>query len=133
MGVPEFAITASHPRDLEWTGETHDRRASRWQGILRDSALADWVAAFSPTHLYLGSELCEQLLPSRGTAQAGIDCAPLHPKSRFRTSADCFNVRAAESGESHADTMATPALPAADFMALSCVASGRLRRSARSR
>lgn len=75
MGVPEFAITASHPRDLEWTGETRDRRASRWQEILRDSALADWLAAFSPTHLYLGSELCEQLLPSRRTAQAGIDCA----------------------------------------------------------
>lgn len=43
------------------------------------------------------------------------------------------NVRADESGESQADAMATPALPAADFMALSWVASGRLRRSARSR
>ncbi|HEY0941780.1 MAG TPA: hypothetical protein VGE08_16890 [Steroidobacter sp.] len=73
--MTELAITALRPRDLEWTAETRDRRASRWRKILGDSPLADWLAGFSPTHLYVGSELCEELLPSRRTVRTAIDCA----------------------------------------------------------
>jgi hypothetical protein len=60
---------------LEWARATRDRREIRWQSILGDSSLAAWLADVLPTHLYLGSELCEELLPSRRSVRAGVDRA----------------------------------------------------------
>lgn len=58
----ELAVSMVNPMSLAKVGNPSTRHAY-WQAALGDTELASWLANFTPTHLYVGSEFCEHLLP----------------------------------------------------------------------
>lgn len=63
--MTELAVSFVRPRRLRWLDASPERRLEQWTSLLEDTNLAAWLAPLAPTHLYLGSELCEHLLPER--------------------------------------------------------------------
>jgi len=61
--MTELAVSFVRPRHLDWLDAAPDRRRAQWTRLLGDEDVAAWLAPLAPTHLYLGSELCEHLLP----------------------------------------------------------------------
>ncbi|MFO1377747.1 MAG: hypothetical protein U1F14_12185 [Steroidobacteraceae bacterium] len=61
--MTELAVSFVRPRRLGWLNAPPEQRLEHWTGLLDDADLAAWLAPLAPTHLYLGSELCEHLLP----------------------------------------------------------------------
>ncbi len=47
-------------------------REAYWREKHGDPYLAEWLARFTPTHLYLGSEFCEHLVPSPRALETGL-------------------------------------------------------------
>lgn len=72
MTIAELAITAVNPPPLGWVRADASTRMRHWLDIVEDAPLAHWLARFEPTHLYLGSEFCEHLLPSAHTLRRGL-------------------------------------------------------------
>jgi len=72
MATMELAVSLVRPASLARIGTTRSARGAYWQALHRDPGLASWLSDFAPTHLYLGSEFCEQLLPSVHTLKAGL-------------------------------------------------------------
>jgi hypothetical protein len=60
----ELAVSALRPAPMEWASGPAGVREAHWLRTLDDPDLARWLAGLRPTHLYIGSELCEHLLPS---------------------------------------------------------------------
>ncbi|MGL1834700.1 hypothetical protein ACKVEX_13980 [Rhodocyclaceae bacterium SMB388] len=87
MTITELAISAVTPPTLGWAHADASTRMRHWFDIVEDAPLAHWLARFELTHLYLGSEFCEHLLPSAHTlrrglaraAEAGLQLALLTP------------------------------------------------------
>jgi hypothetical protein len=73
--LPEVAVSVVQLKGLGCFAESPELRADRWRGFLANAALAYRLAALPPTHLYLGSEFCEHLLPSTETLRAALDLA----------------------------------------------------------
>ncbi|WP_418647999.1 hypothetical protein ACNQFN_03745 [Thauera butanivorans] len=70
-GSLELAVSMVNPMPLSGAGNISTRRAY-WQTAFRDPELASWLANFAPTHLYVGSEFCEHLLPGLRTWEKAI-------------------------------------------------------------
>ncbi|MFO1465532.1 MAG: hypothetical protein U1F35_03675 [Steroidobacteraceae bacterium] len=68
--MTELALSFVRPRRLGLLTASPERRLERWTSLLEDANLAAWLAPLAPTHLYLGSELCEHLLPDAETLAA---------------------------------------------------------------
>lgn len=78
MHRQELAISAVRVNALEWlefAAEGSEKREAHWLKIHGDAALAAWLARYTPTHIYFGSEFCEHLLPSPRTLEQAIDYA----------------------------------------------------------
>jgi hypothetical protein len=75
VAVIEFGVSfvqpACQPVAACWHPEAAARQAY-WREKQGDPYLAGWLAAFAPTHLYLGSEFCEHLLPSPRAVNIGL-------------------------------------------------------------
>jgi hypothetical protein len=54
---PELAVALVNPSSFDAGG-------AHWLATLGDPELAEWLSEFTPTHLYIGSEFCEHLLPT---------------------------------------------------------------------
>lgn len=67
---PELAVAVASPASL-FRGKGHEF----WLKTLGDRTLADWLAAYTPTHVYLGSEFCEHLIPTPGVLRNGVAIA----------------------------------------------------------
>ncbi len=72
---PEFAVSFVNPVSSFEIGADKPSRYGYWLATLDDSDLAEWLSNFIPTHLYIGSEFCEHLLPRRQMLRRAIDCA----------------------------------------------------------
>lgn len=68
--MTELALSFVRPHRLDWLTASPERRLEQWTHLLEDANLAAWLAPLAPTHLYLGSELCEHLLPDGKTLAA---------------------------------------------------------------
>lgn len=87
MTVAEFAVSAVVPPSLEWVDGDEAQRIGFWLGLYDDPLLARWLGSLRPTHLYLGSEFCEHLLPTvrmleralQSAEEAGLEVALLTP------------------------------------------------------
>lgn len=67
---PEVAVAVASPASLSrGTGREF------WLKTLGDRTLVDWLAAYTPTHVYLGSEFCEHLIPTPGALRNGVAIA----------------------------------------------------------
>lgn len=73
--MTELAVSFVRPRRLGWLDAPPEQRLEHWTGLLDDAALAAWLAPLAPTHLYLGSELCEHLLPEPDTVATACSLA----------------------------------------------------------
>lgn len=72
---PEFAVSLINPISSFEIGVDKPARYGYWLAVLDDSDLAEWLSNFIPTHLYIGSEFCEHLLPKRQMLRKAIDWA----------------------------------------------------------
>jgi hypothetical protein len=72
---PEFAVSLVNAASSFEIGADKSSRYEYWLATLDDSDLADWLSNFLPTHLYIGSEFCEHLLPGSQMLRKAIDCA----------------------------------------------------------
>ncbi len=87
MTVAEFAVSAVAPLSLEWVDSGEAQRTRYWLGLYDDPLLAQRLGPLRPTHLYLGSEFCEHLLPTtrmliralQSAREAGLEVALLTP------------------------------------------------------
>lgn len=61
----EVAVSALNLPELDWIDASEDGRTEHWETLVDDSILARWLGQYRPTHLYIGSEFCEHLLPSK--------------------------------------------------------------------
>ncbi len=75
MTAPELAVSAVTPKPLGWLAAAPDERLAHWREVLEDDALAAWIAPLAPTHLYIGSEFCEYLMPSPRTLDQALELA----------------------------------------------------------
>ncbi len=78
MYKQELAISAVRANAFEWlesANEGVEKREAHWLKIHGDAALAAWLATYTPTHIYFGSEFCEHLLPSRRTLDQALGYA----------------------------------------------------------
>lgn len=69
---PEFAVSLVNPALLFEIGVGKSTRYGYWLAALDDPDLANWLSDFIPTHLYVGSEFCEHLLPSKQVLRKAI-------------------------------------------------------------
>ncbi|MCV2218688.1 hypothetical protein [Thauera sp. Sel9] len=67
----ELAVSMVNPMSLSEADDSATRYAW-WRNALGDHELASWLANFTPTHLYVGSEFCEHLLPGLRTWEKAI-------------------------------------------------------------
>lgn len=72
---PELAISLVNPTSSFAIGVDKPSSYAYWVAILGDHDLAEWLSNFIPTHLYIGSEFCEHLLPTIHTLRKAIDHA----------------------------------------------------------
>nr|WP_211159880.1 hypothetical protein [Aromatoleum aromaticum] len=70
VGQPERAVTFASPASL-----VGGKGPDLWLKTLGDRKLADWLAAYTPTHVYLGSEFCEHLIPTPVALRKGVAIA----------------------------------------------------------
>jgi hypothetical protein len=63
FGNTEFAISSIHGGNLAFLTGNKDSFYYHWMTVYKDAALASWLSELEPTHVYLGSEFCEHLLP----------------------------------------------------------------------
>ncbi len=75
MTVVEFAVSAVVPPSLEWIDGDEGLRTGHWLGLFDEPGLARWLGSLRPTHLYLGSEFCEHLLPTPRTLKKALQSA----------------------------------------------------------
>lgn len=68
----ELAVSAIKPPPLKWVDGSTEEREAGWLRLLDDPDLARWLAGFRTTHLYVGSEFCEHLLPSTHTLRRAL-------------------------------------------------------------
>lgn len=68
----EFAVSVVNPAPLAGIGADEASRRAHWLATLDDPELAEWIACFVPTHLYVGSEFCEHLLPGTPALKRAI-------------------------------------------------------------
>lgn len=69
----EIGLSVIDPRKLASLGALHVRD---FAGLLGEDTLGNIVPGDAPaSHLYLGSEFCEYLFPSRGTIQQAVEVA----------------------------------------------------------
>ncbi len=73
--MTELALSFVRPRSSSLLTASPERRLERWTSLLEDANLATWLAPLAPTHIYLGSELCEHLLPDGETLAAARSVA----------------------------------------------------------
>lgn len=69
---PELAVTMANLASLSSLGKDRAGRQAQWAAALGDLKLADWLSSIVPTHIYLGSEFCEHLLPTPNALRNGI-------------------------------------------------------------
>jgi hypothetical protein len=74
----ELAVSALSPPVLDWIDAGADERTEHWATWVDDPTLARWLGQYRPTHLYLGSEFCEHLLPSTHTLRRALYRAEAH-------------------------------------------------------
>jgi len=76
---PELAVSLVNPTSSFTSsftiGVDKAARHAYWLAALDDLDLAEWLSTFIPTHLYIGSEFCEHLLPTAHTLKKAIDRA----------------------------------------------------------
>jgi len=61
---PELAVSLVNPAASFAIGTDKSVCQTHWLAALDDHDLAEWLSKFMPTHLYIGSEFCEHLLPT---------------------------------------------------------------------
>ena len=71
----ELAISLAQPAALARIGNGPEAREAYWRERHGDPYLAAWLARFTPTHFYQGSEFCEHLLPSPHALKTGLQRA----------------------------------------------------------
>lgn len=74
----ELAVSSARLDAFAWLSDaTSDRavREAHWLNVHGDPTLARWLAEFSPTHIYFGSEFCEHLLPSAHALRKALEVA----------------------------------------------------------
>ncbi|WP_217633624.1 hypothetical protein [Pseudomonas jinjuensis] len=71
----ELAISLAQPAALARIGSGPEAREAYWRERHGDPYLAAWLARFTPTHFYQGSEFCEHLLPSPHALKTGLQRA----------------------------------------------------------
>lgn len=69
---PEFAVSVVNPASLSVIGPDKSSRFAHWLATLDDPDLAEWLSNFVPTHFYIGSEFCEQLMPEVQTLRRAV-------------------------------------------------------------
>jgi hypothetical protein len=75
MRQPQLALCLVRPVGFDWATQDHATRLSGWETIVADAQLAKWLSHLSLTHLYVGSEFCEHLLPSRRSLRLAMSAA----------------------------------------------------------
>lgn len=74
----ELAVSVLTPAPLDWLDSDWEERTRHWESIVYDLDLAAWLGKCRPTHLYIGSEFCEHLLPSANTLRRALQRAEDH-------------------------------------------------------
>ena len=74
----ELAVSVLTPAAMDWIDAGEEERAKHWKPLVHDHTLASWLGKYRPTHLYIGSEFCEHLLPSTNTLQRALQRAKVY-------------------------------------------------------
>lgn len=63
FGNIEFAISSIDGKSLAFLAGNKSSFHSHWMAVYKNAEFATWLSELRPTHIYLGSEFCEHLLP----------------------------------------------------------------------
>ncbi len=75
MEQPQLALSLNRPVTFDWAMQEQATSIARWTRLVECARVGKWLAGMSLTHLYFGSEFCEQLLPSTRSLQTAIGAA----------------------------------------------------------